>query len=56
MSLDVPNLKSGGLEEHHDRLRAEANEDFDDIPVQEAKKKTQAHVIMVGQAKLQLVI
>ncbi len=41
MSLDVPNLKSGGLEEHHDRLRAEANEEFDDIPVQEAKKKTQ---------------
>ena len=41
MSLDVPNLKNGGLEEHHARLRAEANEDFDDITVQEAKKKTQ---------------
>ena len=41
MTLDVPNLKSESLDEHHERLRAEANEDFDDIPVQEAKKKTQ---------------
>ena len=41
MTLDVPNLKSESLDQHHERLRAEANEDFDDIPVQEAKKKTQ---------------
>ena len=41
MSLDVPNLKSQSLDKHHDRLRAEANENIDEIPVQETKKKTQ---------------
>ena len=41
MTLDVPNLKNESLDEHHERLRAEAKEDFDDIPVQETKKKTQ---------------
>ena len=41
MTLDVPNLKSESLDEHHERLRAEAHQEIDDIPVQEATKKTQ---------------
>ena len=41
MTLDVPNLKRDSLSDHHERLRAEARENIDDIPVQEAKKKTQ---------------
>ncbi|MEO0342630.1 MAG: chlorophyllide a reductase iron protein subunit X [Pseudomonadota bacterium] len=41
MSLDIPNLKDDTLERHHDRLRDEASEPLDEIPVQEPTKKTQ---------------
>jgi len=40
VSLDVPNLKDG-LSVHHDRLRDEAADAVDEIPVTEATKKTQ---------------
>ena len=41
MSLDIPSLKDDTMEVHHGRLRNEASEPLDEIPVQEPTKKTQ---------------
>ncbi|MEM0977399.1 MAG: chlorophyllide a reductase iron protein subunit X [Pseudomonadota bacterium] len=41
MTLDIPNLKDDTMEGHHTRLRDEASEPLDEIPVQEPTKKTQ---------------
>ena len=41
MSLDIPNLKDEAMDAHHNRLRDEASEPLDEIPVQEPTKKTQ---------------
>ncbi len=41
MTLDIPNLSDDTMEGHHDRLRDEAAQPLDEIPVAEPTKKTQ---------------